>query len=387
MPPDSVTIVQEGVLLDNVLLVRGGRFLEVELLALLTGGPWPVRNPRQNLADLQAQIAANEKGAQELQRMVAHYGLAVVAAYMGHVQDNAAEQVRRALDRLQDGHFAVEMDNGALIQVAIRLDRAHRTARIDFTGTSPQQASNFNAPRAITLAAVLYVFRTLVDDDIPLNAGCLRPLEIVIPPGSLLDPCPPAAVVAGNVETSQCLVDTLYGALGILAASQGTMNNLTFGNERHQYYETICGGAGAGPGFDGASAVHTHMTNSRLTDPEILEWRFPVRVEEFSIRRGSGGTGRWHGGDGVIRRLRFLEPMTAAILSGRRRIPPFGLQGGGAGQVGHNAVLRADGRIEELAATAGTTMQTGDAILIETPGGGGFGADDSSPDPLRVVGV
>jgi 5-oxoprolinase (ATP-hydrolysing) len=374
MPPDSVTIDQEGVLLDNILLVRGGRFREAELLERLTGGPWPVRNPRQNLADLQAQIAANEKGARELQRMVAHYGLAVVAAYMGHVQDNAAEQVRRALDRLQDGRFACEMDNGALIQVAISLDRARRTARIDFTGTSPQQPSNFNAPRAITLAAVLYVFRTLVDDDIPLNAGCLRPLDIVIPPGSLLDPRPPAAVVAGNVETSQCLVDALYGALGLLAASQGTMNNLTFGNERHQYYETICGGAGAGPGFDGASAVHTHMTNSRLTDPEILEWRFPVRVEDFAIRTGSGGPGRWRGGDGVIRRLRFLEPMTAAILSSRRRVPPYGLHGGASGQTGRNAVERADGRVEELAGTAQARMQSGDAILIETPGGGGYGA-------------
>ena len=383
MPPDSVTIDQEGVLLDNFLLVRDGHFLEAELLEQLTGGPWPVRNPRQNLADLQAQIAANEKGAQELRRMVSHYGLPVVAAYMGHVQDNAAEQVRRALDRLQDGDFACEMDNGAVIRVAIRLDRARRSARIDFTGTSPQQASNFNAPRAITLAAVLYVFRTLVDDDIPLNAGCLRPLEIIIPPGSLLDPRPPAAVVAGNVETSQCLVDALYGALGVLAASQGTMNNLTFGNERHQYYETIAGGAGAGPGFDGASAVQTHMTNSRLTDPEILEWRFPVRVEEFSIRRDSGGAGRWRGGDGVIRRLRFLEPMTAAILSNRRRIPPFGLHDGGAGQVGRNAVIRADGQREELAATARTLMRAGDAILIETPGGGGYEAEDSSPAPLR----
>ncbi|MCO5760402.1 MAG: hydantoinase B/oxoprolinase family protein [Chromatiaceae bacterium] len=387
MPPDSVTIDQEGVLLDNFLLVRGDRFREAELLERLTGGPWPVRNPRQNLADLQAQIAANEKGAQELRRMVAHYGLAVVAAYMGHVQDNAAEQVRRALDRLQDGHFAGEMDNGALIRVAISLDRARRTARIDFTGTSPQQLSNFNAPRAITLAAVLYVFRTLVDDDIPLNAGCLRPLEIVIPPGSLLDPRPPAAVVAGNVETSQCLVDTLYGALGLLAASQGTMNNLTFGNERHQYYETICGGAGAGPGFDGASAVHTHMTNSRLTDPEILEWRFPVRVEDFAIRAGSGGAGRWRGGDGVTRRLRFLEPMTAAILSGRRRVPPYGLHGGASGLTGRNAVERADGRVEELAGTAVTAMGAGDIILIETPGGGGYGAADGSPDPLRVVDV
>ena len=373
MPPDSTTIDQEGVLLDNFLLVSGGRFRECELLERLTAGPWPVRNPRRNLADLQAQIAANEKGVQELRRMVAHFGLEVVHAYMGHVQDNAAEQVRRALDRLRDGSFAGEMDNGAVIRVAIRLDRAQRTACIDFTGTAPQQASNFNAPRAVTLAAVLYVFRTLVDDDIPLNAGCLRPLNILIPAGSLLDPRPPAAVVAGNVETSQCVVDALYGALGVMAAAQGTMNNFTFGNERHQYYETICGGAGAGPGFDGASAVHTHMTNSRLTDPEVLEWRFPVRVEEFRIRAGSGGAGRWRGGDGVIRRIRFLEPMTAAILSGRRRIPPYGLAGGKPGQVGRNAVERANSGIEELRGTAQAVMQPGDAFVIETPGGGGYG--------------
>jgi len=373
MPPDSLSIDQEGILLDNLLLVRGGRLREEELMALLQSGPWPVRNPAQNLADLQAQIAANAKGAAELRRLVAHYGLDVVEAYMGHVQDNAAEQVRRALDRLQDGRFACEMDNGAVIRVAIRLDRARRRAQIDFTGTSPQQHGNFNAPRAITLAAVLYVFRTLVDDDIPLNAGCLRPLEILIPPGSLLDPRPPAAVVAGNVETSQCIVDTLYGALGLMAAAQGTMNNLTFGNDRHQYYETICGGAGAGPGFDGASAVHTHMTNSRLTDPEILESRFPVRLEEFHLRQGSGGAGHWRGGDGVVRRLRFLEPMTAAILSGRRRIPPYGLDGGGPGQAGRNAVLRADGRLEELPGTAQTQMEAGDVFIIETPGGGGYG--------------
>ena len=352
MPPDSATIDQEGVLLDNFLLVSGGRFRERELLERLTAGPWPVRNSRQNLADLQAQIAANEKGVQELRRMVAHFGLAVVHAYMGHVQDNAAEQVRRALDHLRDGSFAYEMDHGATIRVAITLDRERRSARIDFTGTSPQQASNFNAPRAVGLAAVLYVFRTLVDDDIPLNAGCLRPLDIVIPEGCLLDPQPPAAVAAGNVETSQCVVDALYGALGVMAAAQGTMNNFTFGNERHQYYETICGGAGAGPGFDGASAVQTHMTNSRLTDPEVLEWRFPVRVEEFRIREGSGGAGRWRGGAGAVRRIRFLEPMTAAILSGHRRIPPYGLHGGAPGRVGRNAVERVDGRVEELPGTA-----------------------------------
>ena len=374
MPPDSVTIDQEGVLLDNCRLVSGGRFRERELLELLGAGPWPARNPAQNLADLQAQIAANALGARELLRMVAHYGLATVRAYMDHVQDNAAEQVRRALDRLHDGSFAYEMDTGAVIRVAIRLDRARRSARIDFTGTSAQQASNFNAPRAITLAAVLYVFRTLVDDEIPLNAGCLRPLEIVIPPGSMLDPGPPAAVAAGNVETSQCVVDALYGALGVMAAAQGTMNNLTFGSDRYQYYETLCGGAGAGPGFDGAAAVHTHMTNSRLTDPEVLEWRFPVRVEDFRIRPGSGGAGRWHGGDGVVRRLRFLEPMTAAILSGHRRIPPFGLEGGQPGHTGRNAVERVGGTVEELPGTAQVALQAGDCFVIETPGGGGYGA-------------
>ncbi len=391
MPPDSVTIDQEGVLLDNLLLVRGGQFREPELLARLSGGLWPVRNSRQNIADLQAQIAANEKGVQELRRLTAHFGLKVVNAYMGHVQDNAAEQVRRALERLRDGAFVGKMDNGADIQVTITLDRMRRSARIDFTGTSPQQTSNFNAPRAISLAAVLYVFRTLVDDDIPLNAGCLRPLEIIIPKGSLLDPQPPAAVVAGNVETSQCVVDTLYGALGVMAAAQGTMNNFTFGNARYQYYETICGGAGAGPGFDGAAAVQTHMTNSRLTDPEVLEWRFPVRVEEFRLREGSGGAGRWRGGDGVQRRIRFLEPMTAAILSGRRRIPPYGLRGGDPGQVGRNAVERADGRVEELPGTARTMMQAGDAFVIETPGGGGYGGlalsrrEDELTDPRSSV--
>ncbi|MGB2680949.1 MAG: hydantoinase B/oxoprolinase family protein [Candidatus Competibacter sp.] len=373
MPPDSTTIAQEGVLLDNFQLVGDGRFRERELLERLADGPWPARNPRQNLADLRAQIAANEKGGQELRRMAAHVGLEVVHAYMRHVQDHAADQVRRVLDRLRDGLFSCELDNGASIRVAISLDRTRRAAKIDFTGTSPQQSHNFNAPRAVCLAAVLYVFRSLVDDDIPLNAGCLRPLEIVIPQGSLLDPRPPAAVVAGNVETSQCIVDALYGALGVLAAAQGSMNNFTFGNQRHQYYETICGGAGAGPGFDGASAVQTHMTNSRLTDPEVLEWRFPVRVEEFRIRQNSGGAGCWRGGDGAIRRIRFLEPMTAAILSNRRRVAPHGLAGGKAGQTGRNRIERADGSTEELPGTAETTLQAGDIFLIETPGGGGFG--------------
>ncbi|MBE2294808.1 MAG: hydantoinase B/oxoprolinase family protein [Phycisphaerales bacterium] len=374
MPPDSTHIEQEGVLLDNVQLVRGGQLCEQELRERLTGGVLPVRNLRQNLADLQAQIAANEKGVQELRQMVAHFGADTVHAYMQHVQDNAAEQVRRALDRLQDGAFCYEMDNGAMIQVAIQLDRTRRSACIDFSGTSTQQPNNFNAPRAVCLAAVLYVFRTLVDDDIPLNAGCLRPLEIVIPPGCLLDPQPPAAVVAGNVETSQCVVDVLYGALGVMAAAQGTMNNFTFGNDRYQYYETICGGAGAGQGFDGASAVQTHMTNSRLTDPEVLEWRFPVRVEEFAIRKNSGGAGHWRGGDGAIRRIRFLEAMTAVILSSHRRIPPYGLEGGAPGQTGRNAVERADGTVKELPGTARVSMRAGDLFVIETPGGGGYGA-------------
>ncbi|MFO1420949.1 MAG: hydantoinase B/oxoprolinase family protein [Candidatus Competibacteraceae bacterium] len=385
MPPDSIAIDQEGILLDNFPLVSGGRFRERELLERLAAGPWPARNPRQNLADLQAQIAANEKGARELRRMVAHFGLDTVRAYMGHVQDNAAEQVRRTLDRLRDGAFACEMDNGAIIRVAIRLDRERRSARIDFTGTSPRQANNFNAPRAVCLAAVLYVFRTLVDDDIPLNAGCLRPLEIVIPEDSLLDPRPPAAVVAGNVETSQCVVDALYGALGVMAAAQGTMNNFTFGNDRYQYYETICGGGGAGPGFNGASAVHTHMTNSRLTDPEVLEWRFPVRVEEFRIREDSGGAGRWRGGDGVVRRIRFLERMTAAILSGRRRIAPYGLSGGEPGRVGRNAVERADGAVEELSGTAQVTMRPDDVFAIETPGGGGCDFPENPDDIGRIA--
>ena len=377
MPPDSRTVDEEGVLIDNEVLVEGGRFREAEMVALLTGGRWPARNPEQNLADLRAQIAATEKGVQELRKMVEHFGLDVVWAYMGHVQDNAEEQVRRVLDVLKDGSFAYEMDDGAQIRVAISIDGRGRTATIDFTGTSAQRDNNFNAPSAVCKAAVVYVFRTLVDDDIPLNAGCLKPLRIVNPEGSMLNPRYPAAVVAGNVETSQCITDTLYGALGTMAASQGTMNNFTFGNERHQYYETICGGSGAGPDFDGTDAVHTHMTNSRLTDPEVLEWRFPVLVREFAIRRGSGGRGRHRGGDGVVRRIRFLEPMTAAILSGHRRIPPYGLAGGEAGKPGRNAVERTDGSVEELAGTDRTEMNPGDVFVIETPGGGGYGAPDS----------
>lgn len=374
MPPGSTSVEEEGILLDNVQIVSGGRFLENKVCALLAGGKWPARNIDQNIADLTAQIAANEKGIQELLRMVDHFGLDVVRAYMGHVQDNAEESVRRVLDGLDDGVFKYEMDNGAQIQVQVRIDKASRTADVDFTGTSAQQPSNFNAPFPVCRAAVLYVFRTLVDDDIPLNAGCLKPVRIIAPEGSMLNPVYPAAVVAGNVETSQCVTDALYGALGVMAGAQGTMNNFTFGNETHQYYETICGGAGAGPDFDGASAVHTHMTNSRLTDPEVLEWRFPVMVESFAIRRGSGGGGVYRGGDGVVRRIRFLEPMSAGILSNHRRIAPFGLNGGEDGQVGLNRVERVDGRIEDLGSTATAELAPGDVFVIETPGGGGYGA-------------
>ncbi|MDA0305036.1 MAG: hydantoinase B/oxoprolinase family protein [Proteobacteria bacterium] len=373
MPPDSQTVDEEGVLIDNFLLAQGGRLSEKEILELLGSGPYPARNPKQNLADLAAQIAANEKGARELRQMVDHFGLDVVWAYMEHVQDNAEESVRRVLDVLENGSFTCTMDNGAEIKVSISIDAKKRRASIDFTGTSAQTKNNFNAPAAVCKAAVLYVFRTLVDNDIPLNGGCLKPLDIIIPEGSMLNPRYPAAVVAGNVETSQCVTDALYGALGILAASQGTMNNFTFGNDAYQYYETICGGSGAGPDFDGTGAVQTHMTNSRLTDPEVLEWRFPVLLESFSIRRGSGGRGRHSGGDGTIRRIRFLKPMTAAILSEHRKIPPHGLDGGGDGMTGTNRVERADGTVQELGATASTDMNPGDVFVIETPGGGGFG--------------
>ena len=374
MPPASTHVDEEGVLLDNVQLVAQGRFLEDEMRAILTGGRYPVRNVEQNLADLRAQVAACAKGADELAKMVGHFGLPVVRAYMKHVQDNAEEAVRRVVGALRDGEFAYEMDSGAVIRVAIRVDRAARSATIDFTGTSPQQATNFNAPSAVCKAAVLYVFRTLVDDEIPMNAGCMKPLSIVIPEGSMLNPRYPAAVVAGNVETSQTVTDALYGALGVLAASQGTMNNFTFGNARYQYYETIAGGAGAGPGFDGASAVQTHMTNSRLTDPEVLEWRFPVRLEEFAIRRGSGGVGRHRGGDGTVRRLRFLEPMTAVMLANHRRVAPFGAAGGHPGALGANWVERADGTREDYGATCQVEMRAGDLFAVETPGGGGYGA-------------
>jgi 5-oxoprolinase (ATP-hydrolysing) len=378
MPPDSRVIEDEGVLINNFLLVEQGRLREAETRELFASARHPTRNIEQNLADLRAMIAANHKGVVELTRMVRHFGLDVVHAYMKHVQDNAEEAVRRVIGVLKDGAFAYEMDSGAVIRVKIAIDPDTRSAVIDFTGTSAQLETNFNAPKAVTMAAVLYVFRTLVDDDIPLNAGCLKPLQVIVPEGSMLNPRYPAAVVAGNVETSQCVTDTLYGALGVMAASQGTMNNFTFGNERYQYYETIAGGSGAGKdargGFDGTDCVHTHMTNSRLTDPEVLEWRFPVLLEEFSIRGASGGNGRWKGGNGALRRMRFLEPMTAAILSGHRRIPPYGTAGGKPGKPGRNYVQRADGSVTELGSADRTEMNTGDVFVIETPGGGGFGS-------------
>jgi 5-oxoprolinase (ATP-hydrolysing) len=374
MPPGSRTVEEEGVLIDNFLLVEQGRFRECETLGLLASGRYPARNIAQNVADLRAQVAANEKGVQELRRMVEHFGLDVVRAYMGHVQANADESVRRVIGVLKDGEFDYPLDNGARIRVAIAIGPDRRSARIDFSGTSGQLPNNFNAPAAVSMAAVLYVFRTLVEDDIPLNAGCLKALEVVIPDGSMLRPRYPAAVVAGNVETSQCITDALYGALGLLASAQGTMNNFTFGNARYQYYETVAGGSGAGPGFDGADVVQTHMTNARLTDPEVLEWRFPVRLESFEIRDGSGGRGRWRGGHGAVRRVRFLEPMTAAILSGHRLVRPHGMAGGEPGQPGKNYVIRADGTRVDLGPYDQIEMGAQDLFVIESPGGGGFGA-------------
>ncbi|HEY6125833.1 MAG TPA: hydantoinase B/oxoprolinase family protein, partial [Steroidobacteraceae bacterium] len=373
MPSDSKNIDEEGVLIDSVRIVDRGAFLEDAVRELLTSGAWPVRNVTQNLADLRAQIAACQKGIEELNAMCAHYGLEVVQAYMQHVQDNAEAAVRKVIGVLKDGEFSYDMDNGAVIRVAIRIDPARREATIDFTGTSAQQPNNFNAPLPVTRAAVLYVFRTLVDDEIPMNAGCMKPLHLIVPEACMLAPRYPAAVVAGNVETSQVVTDCLYGALGVLAASQGTMNNFTFGNDEHQYYETIAGGSGAGPHFDGTDAVQTHMTNSRLTDPEVLEWRFPVRLESFRIRRGSGGAGAHRGGDGVERRLRFLEPMTAVMLANHRRVAPFGLAGGEAAATGRNRVERAAGVTEHFDAAFSTQVVRDDVIVIETPGGGGFG--------------
>jgi 5-oxoprolinase (ATP-hydrolysing) len=374
MPPFSKTIAEEGVLFDNFLLVRGGALREAELLQALASGDYPARNPQQTIADLRAQIAANEKGVQELRAMVTQFGRPTVAAYMKHVQDNAEESVRRVITALKDGAFTLPLDNGARICVKVTVDAPQRQATIDFTGTSAQLPNNFNAPKAVTMAAVLYVFRTLVDDDIPLNAGCLKPLQVIVPEGCMLNPHSPAAVVAGNVETSTCVTNALYGALGVMAAGQCTMNNFTFGNAKHQYYETISGGSGAGPGFAGTSVVQTHMTNSRLTDPEVLEFRFPVRLESYEIRPNSGGAGQWRGGDGGVRRVRFLEAMTASILSNGRTVPAFGMAGGGAGALGINRVERADGRSELLHHIGSAEMAPGDVFVVETPGGGGYGA-------------
>jgi 5-oxoprolinase (ATP-hydrolysing) len=376
MSPRATRIEEEGVYIDNFKMVDQGRFLEKELYALLEGAKYPARNPLQNVNDLKAQIAANEKGVRELQRMIENFGLDVVQAYMGHVQDNAAESVRRVLDRLHDSEFSYEMDQGTVIKVKISVDKKKREATVDFTGTSPQQNTNFNAPAPVTRAAVLYVFRVMVDDEIPMNAGCLRPIRIVVPERSLLSPEFPAAVVAGNVETSQAVTNCLFGALGALSAAQGTMNNLTFGNERYQYYETICSGSPAGPGFDGTDAVHTHMTNTRLTDPEVLEFRFPVLLEDFHIRKDSGGRGEWKAGDGILRRIRFLEKMDCAILSGHRRVRPFGLAGAESGQVGQNSVRRLNGTMEKLEGCDQTVLEAGEAVIIQTPTAGGYGKPD-----------
>jgi 5-oxoprolinase (ATP-hydrolysing) len=373
MSPNATSIEQEGVLFDNFKLIDRGRFREKELYAVLTGGKYPARNPLQNVNDIKAQIAANEMGARELRKMVRHFTLPVVRAYMRHVQDNAAESVRRVLDRLHDSSFAIETDQGNTIRVRITVDKKKREATVDFTGTSPQQPSNFNAPEPVARAATLYVFRVMVDDDIPMNAGCLRPIHIVIPKKSLLSPEYPAAVVAGNVETSQEVTNCLFGALGAMAAAQGTMNNLNFGNERYQYYETICSGSPAGPGFHGTDAVHTHMTNTRLTDPEILEFRYPVLLEDFHIRKDSGGRGQWNAGGGIRRTIRFLEKMECTLLTGHRHVPPFGLAGGGDGQIGENWARRKDGRMERLKGCDATVIDAGEAIIIQTPTAGGYG--------------
>jgi len=403
MPAGSTRVEEEGVLIDNWLLVRDGRLAEQETISLLAGARYPSRAPATNLADLRAQVAANERGIAELRRMVEEFGLDVVQAYMGHVQDNAAEAVASVIGALSDGSFTYELDSGARIVVAVRVDRASRTATIDFTGTSPQLPGNFNAPSSVAMAAVLYVFRTLVDSEIPLNAGCLRPLKVIIPPGTMLSPAYPAAVAAGNVETSQAVTGALYAALGVQAEGSGTMNNVTFGNERYQYYETVASGSGAGAGlnraglnrtagdrsgrddgtaaagFDGTDVVQTKMTNSRLTDPEVLEWRYPVRLESYEIRRGSGGAGRWRGGDGGTRRLRFLEPMTVTTLSGHRRVPAFGLAGGSPGALGRHWVEHADGSVTAMEGCDCVQLAAGDVFVIETPGGGGYGEQPYPP--------
>jgi 5-oxoprolinase (ATP-hydrolysing) len=371
--PRATSIEEEGVYIDNFKLVDRGRFLEAETHALLTGAKYPARSPAKNIADLKAHVAANAKGVVELEKMVAHFGLDVVRAYMGHVQDNAEESVRRLLSRLQDGAFRVETDQGTFVDVQITVDRDNRRARVDFSRTSPEQPNNFNAPEPVTRAATLYVFRVMVDEPIPMNAGCLKPIDIVIPDRCMLKPAYPAAVVAGNTETSQIVTNCLFAAMKAMGPSQGTMNNLTFGNARYQYYETICSGSPAGPGFDGTAGVHVHMTNTRLTDPEVLELRYPVLLERFSVRRGSGGKGRWSAGDGTLRCIRFLERMDCAILSSHRNVRPYGLEGGEPGECGENWVRRNNGTLEQLQGCDQTVLEPGEAVIIKTPTGGGFG--------------
>ena len=372
-PPDSRVIEEEGVVIENFQLVSEGKLRETETRALLASGQYPCRNIDQNMADLAAQVAANATGVAELQKVAAQFGLETVHAYMGHVQDNAEESVRRVLDVLHDSRFTYPLDSGAKIEVAIKVNREERSAIIDFTGTSPQDPLNYNAPMAICRAVVLYVFRTLVGRDIPMNEGCLKPLRLVVPEGSMINPLPPAAVISGNTEVSQAIADALYGALGVIAGSQGTMNNFVYGNDTYQNYETICGGTGAGDGFDGTSAVHSHMTNTRMTDPEVLETRFPVRVEEFSIREGSGGNGAFRGGDGITRKLRFEEAMTVTTLTSHRRVPPHGMNGGDPGSTGENSVIRADGSTKTLAGNDQIALEKGDVFVMKTPGGGGYG--------------
>ena len=373
MTPRATTVDEEGVLFDNFKIVDQGRFREAELIELLTDHTYPARNPHQNVADLLAQIAANEKGIQELRKMVAHFGLDVVQAYMGHVQDNAEESVRRVISALKDSEYAYPTDQGAVIKVKISVDRDKREATVDFTGTTSVKANNFNAPEPVTRAAVLYCFRVMVDGDIPMNAGCLKPIRIIIPEGCMLRPTYPAAVVAGNVETSQHVTNALFAALGAMANAQGTMNNLTFGNDAYQYYETICSGSPAGPGFAGTDGVHTHMTNSRLTDPEVLEFRFPVLLEDFHIRKGSGGKGKWAAGDGTKRTIRFLERMDCAILASHRTIAPKGMEGGENGLKGKTEVRRLDGSVVELGGCDQTILEAGEAVTVTTPTAGGYG--------------
>jgi 5-oxoprolinase (ATP-hydrolysing) len=373
MPPLSTSIDEEGLVFDNVKIVRDGNFLENDTLGMFRVGRYPARNPEQNIADLKAQIAANARGIKELERANQRFGRVLVRSYMAHIKRNAESSVREAISRLDNGRWTTVLDTGEEIHVAIEVDRRRLSATVDFRGSSPTSPRNFNAPAAIAKSAVLYAFRSLVAEDIPLNAGCLDPISIVLPQDSIVNPRYPAAVVGGNVETSQCITDAIFAALGVLASSQGTMNNFAFGNERHQYYETLCGGAGASADADGATAVHTHMTNSKLTDPEVLEWRFPVRLRRFEVRRKSGGPGRHHGGDGIIREIEFLEPMSAGILSNRRRTAPFGIAGGHAGQKGRNYVVRANGSVDRLAGIDQTSVSAGDRFVIETPGGGGYG--------------